>query len=156
MCKELKIHGYGENTEASVLLDDDDYDLASKWSWKLSAPDGYPRRTVRKPDGSQTTLYLHQLLLGDTNHTDVIDHCNGDKRDYRRSNLRRCTQSENLVNRHAGTGECGVLGVYKHGPSYQADIKRNKERIFLGTFPTIEEAGEAIREYDRAHNIFHG
>ena len=109
-------------------------------------------RTVPKKTGCGcTTQYMHQLLVGDIEKGMVVDHINGDKLDNRKANLRVCTKSENQVNRRVAKGRCGYLGVAKHYGKFQARIRRNKKRIYLGRFDTAEEAAAVIREYNHRH-----
>ena len=152
--KRLRVHGYGGQPDQYVLLDDQDYELLSRWSWKMSRVDGYPRRTIRTRTG-YTTLYMHQVLLGKTDHCNVVDHLNGNRLDYRRANLRRCSQSENLINMHVIHGKCGVPGVYREHSKYRARVVRYKKKITLGLFDTVEEAREAVIQYDKANGYKH-
>lgn len=60
-------------------------------------------------------------------------------------NLRKANQSYNGANRKIGSNnKTGFKGVHvnRHG-TYEAGIKCNGKRIYLGTFPTAESAHEA-------------
>lgn len=153
--KLLKIHGYGALKEAFVKVDAELYDWVSQWSWKISSPNGYARRTVRKKGGGFTTLYLHHLIINCVGEENVVvDHINGDHLDNRLENLRLCSCSENVINKHGSLGKCNHLGVCRHYDKYQARISRNNKRIYLGRFNTVEEAANAIKQYDKEHNHF--
>lgn len=82
-----------------ILLDDEDYPL-TKVAWGINSV-GYARRTIRVKEngGKHKTLLMHRHIM-DAKAGEVVDHINGNKLDNRRSNLRLCTQSENLLNRH--------------------------------------------------------
>ena len=147
----IPIHDYHDGM-TEVKVDPEDYSFLSQWSWKRSGPRGYARRTVRKPGGGFTTLYMHDLLVEGKGTGLVVDHINGDPLDNRRANLRVCTQSENVVNQHIHRGICRSQGVAEHYGKYQARINRNKERIYLGRFNSIQEATEAIYRYDGKQN----
>lgn len=75
-----------------------------------------------------------------------IDHINGIRHDNRISNLRLVTHkqnSENQKNCHKGNIS-GTKGVYLHKQSKKwiACISHSYKKIYLGIFPTIEEADE--------------
>lgn len=152
--KILKIHGYGDVAEAYIKVDAGDYDWLSKWSWNLSSVNGYARRTVRSKTGKHTTLYMHRLIMNTIGNNVEVDHINGDHLDNRRLNLRVCSRYENTINHHKASGVCRRLGVAEHYGKYQARIKRNGKRIYLGRFDEIQEAANAIEIYDKANNHF--
>lgn len=149
--KTIAIHDYCGGT-VDVIVDAEDYDYLSQWSWQRSSPKGYARRTIRKKGGGYTTLYMHRLLLGSIDEDAVVDHINGNTLDNRKTNLRVCTQSDNLANCHVTRGSSGAIGVAPHYGKYQARINRNKKRIYLGRFNTISEARLAIEKYDAEHS----
>jgi hypothetical protein len=95
-----------------------------------------------------TDFYVHRLAIFITYGVwpEAVDHVNGNKLDNRISNLRIATRQENLFNsRCRSDSASGVKGVKRHGKGWRAKIKRDGITYSLGTFPTIEEAGEAYR-----------
>lgn len=86
---------------------------------------------------------------------DCIDHINGDKTDNRIANLRLADKFQNAQNRKIGSNNTsGVKGVHKNKNTgkWSVHIECNKERHFLGCFPTKEEAKAA---YDQAARALH-
>ena len=84
-----------------VLFDVDDYGIISKYSWHYKA--GYAYAMVNNED-----VPMHFVLFGEK----LYDHKNHNKLDNRRSNLRKCTYSENNQNRLISTrNTSGVIGV---------------------------------------------
>jgi len=75
----------------------------------------------------------------------VVDHKNGDRSDNRWCNLRDCTQSVNIQNLKGPRRDnrSGYLGVSPNGKRWNAMIRVNKKRHYLGTFDTPSEAYEA-------------
>lgn len=75
----------------------------------------------------------------------VVDHVNGDSGDNRWSNLRDVSQRVNLQNRRSpsSNNRTGLLGVSRRNRRFQASIKVDGPRIYLGTFDTPEQAHEA-------------
>jgi len=85
---------------------------------------------------------------------DQVDHRDGDKANNRWANLRDATPSQNMSNRSAhANNRLGVKGVYRKGNGYAAQIYVNRESIYLGTYPTLQEA-VAIR--NAAASDLHG
>lgn len=88
-----------------------------------------------------------------------LDHINMDKADNRIGNLRNCSRSQNGFNRgKQKNNSCGIKGVYKAENKYwKAQIyvsrKGKKKLIYLGLFPTKEQAGMAYKE---ASKKYHG
>ena len=114
----------------SVKLDDDDYERYSHLVWHLSDT-GY---AVRR-DNHQT-YRLHRLIM-DCPEGMVVDHLNGDKLDCRKSNMRICTQAENVKNHHGTKGYC-------YDKSRKRWIVRYKNK-FWGRYETEEEAQRAYQ-----------
>lgn len=79
----------------------------------------------------------------------VIDHINGNPMDNRIDNLREATQSNNMMNAKIfNTNTSGIKGVSfdKRTQSWAAYVWKNYARIWLGRFPTIEQAKQAVQE----------
>lgn len=71
-------------------------------------------------------------------------------------NLRFVTRSENRKNQSVSSkNTSGVTGVYfsKAKKKYIAQIKVNREVIYLGIFETLECAAEARRQADRKYKF---
>lgn len=86
----------------------------------------------------------------------LIDHVNGNRSDNRIVNLRLATNSQNLCNRglqkNSTTGFRGV-SFEKRKRLFEAHIKINGKKKFLGYFRTAEEASVV---YERAAQRLHG
>jgi hypothetical protein len=98
------------------------------------------KRGYRQVAVDGRTYYEHRIIwmLVNGPFEGDIDHINCDRADNRLENLRVATRSQNLA-RIAGRNKQGLpKGVYlaKGGKSYSARTRR----VYLGSFPTIEEA----------------
>ena len=114
----------------SVIVDDDDYEKYNHLRWHLSDT-GY---AVRRVNGETTRL--HRLIMNCPEGL-VIDHLNGDRLDCRKSNMRICTQSDNIKNRHGAKGYC-------YDKSKKKWMVRYKNK-FWGRYNTEEEAKKAYQ-----------
>jgi HNH endonuclease/NUMOD4 motif len=72
----------------------------------------------------------------------LIDHINGNKHDNRVENLRWATHAENQYNKKGYNGMKKGVCLTKHG-TYQASMTHNKKSVYIGCFPTEQEAHEA-------------
>ena len=89
--------------------------------------------------------YLHRVIVDGRE----IDHWNRDKLDNRKSNLRPCSQSQNIANQDARkTSKTGIKGVhpFKGGPKFAAQITHNRKVYSLGVFATVEDAASAYKK----------
>jgi len=118
--------------------------------WVDVYPSGYRAVKCRR-DGKK--VLASRLLMNPQNGM-VVDHINGDTLDNRRSNLRVCTQAQNLRNRKMSKcSSSGFKGVYATGERWRARITSKGDRFYLGSFDNPEAAHEA---YCRAAKILHG
>ena len=88
------------------------------------------------------------LMNGDKWPDGEIDHINGNPSDNRAANLRVVTRSQNVANAKFNTlnttGFRGVCAVRRaSGRAFQADIRKDGRKVYLGTFSTPEEAHAA-------------
>lgn len=88
--------------------------------------------------------------------SDFLDHINGDRDDNRITNLRECTNAENLRNTGAyRSNTSGYKGVsfHKRSKKFYAKINVDGRERFLGSFET---ALSAYAAYCEAANRLHG
>lgn len=153
--KEITLNG----STLVTIVDDCDYDTFSSLAWYLDNS-GYARRsfTERLSDGStkRRAVALHREILGlpYDKRTPYGDHRNRNKLDNRRENLRICTPQENSRNR-IGTSRSGYKGVRRssRGDGWDARITEHGRAVFLGSYPTPEQAAIA---YNEAALVLHG
>ena len=99
-----------------------------------------------------TLIRLHDYVMAKTYGSKpagcYVDHINQDKHDNRRINLRFVTPTENSMNvPRKNNNKSGFVGVCKApNGSYRAYITKNKKRIGLGWYKTLEEAVNARKE----------
>lgn len=125
-----------------VLIDKDDYNKVSKYTWKLNE-EGYIYGTYK---GKHT--YIQRVIMNTPKDYDT-DHINQNKLDNRKCNLRICKHSENIRNRRKySCNNSGFKGVYLHKKSYKwkTYIRNEGKTINLGTYNKLEDAVKVRRE----------
>lgn len=76
--------------------------------------------------------------------TKFIDHINGIKVDNRLTNLREATVSQNAANSGVSIRSLSrIRGVSQRNNAFEAYITFEGNKVYLGTFSTIEEAAKA-------------
>lgn len=131
------------NREKVVLVDDEDFEWLSNYSWTYNPHGGgYASRTDRS-GAKQKTVLMHRAIMGAVKGQQV-DHINRNRLDNRRCNLRICTPAQNAWN--ASKRKDGVTskykGVYfrKSDGKYAANIQKGRRSIFLGNYLKEEDA----------------
>jgi hypothetical protein len=81
--------------------------------------------------------------------THEIDHINSNPSDNRFCNLRHVTRSENMQN-----VEQGGWHFDKKSGKWQAMIRANKTRLYLGRFDTEERARQAYQDAAEVHHPY--
>jgi hypothetical protein len=141
------------------MVDDDMFDLLSKFNWYLKSSDGnfYAKMAIFDSEKKKNKFtYMHSLVV-DAPKGFVIDHKDGNGLNNQRDNLRVCTQSQNNFNKPATkrskTGFKGVT-ILPNG-RFLAQITINKVHYYLGCFASAELASEAyFKKAKEAHGEF--
>lgn len=134
-------------------VDDSDFEDLSQFKWQIAgnieARTFYAQRNVFK-DGKWKKEKLHRRIMNCPKGL-TVDHINGDGLDNQRSNLRICTESENLKNRKHQKNRCSskFIGVSrmrnKKSIKWSAKIWTDGRTMWLGCFD-IEV--DAAKKYD--------
>lgn len=129
-----------------ATVDDEDFAALSQYGWFAQKCGGGRHYAARKDHsgGKEKIVYLHHAVIGKFQGM-VVDHINGDPLDNRRSNLRVCSMSQNLVNSSQGR----MPGVFtcKQTGRFGARTAVEGKRVFLGRFDTFELAAAAVSNY---------
>jgi len=130
----------------NVLVDDDDYEWASKTKWSDDKR-GYAVRHALKADGTKTTEKMHRLIIS-AKPGEQVDHINGIPWDNRKENLRIVTNRQNSANKnYYSTNKSGYKGVavYKKG-KWTAQITVDYKKKHLGVFECKHEAAKVYNK----------
>jgi len=138
-----------------AFVDDDDFERVNQFKWHYDpCGKGYARRNVWVNNKSHV-LRMHRFVLGVKNRRIFIDHVNRNGLDNRKSNLRICTRSQNVMNT---IKKEGCSSIYK-GVSYNkrrhkwiVRITMNRIVYYLGAFQNEEEA--ALTYNNKAKELF--
>jgi len=123
-----------------ALIDDEDLARVQAHTWRIRT-DGYVQRTWVE-DGRMCHELLHRFVMGAAEH-EIVDHENGDGWDCRKENLRVATLSQNAANRPTTSQERAWKGIFPHGNRWKARIKLEGRNVYLGSFPSPQEAAYA-------------
>lgn len=138
-----------------ALVDDEDFDRLAPHKWYVRKDKHGKYYALRSAWGlMRKTVYMHREIIGAPRGM-IVDHVNGNALDNQRSNLRLCTNSENMCNRGKQTDNTsGYKGVTwnSHRRRWQAQIKLNGKMVQSGRFDTPEDAARAYDEAARKHH----
>ena len=135
------------NCNELAIIDSEDIDKVKDFYWHKSQF-GYAH--TNKSDGkNHKTLKLHRLIIENIPQGLTVDHINQDKLDNRKSNLRIVTQMENNNNNYKtkARSNTGIKYIYlMRNNSYYVHYSRYGKQYHVGTFKTLHEAKEKLRE----------
>lgn len=140
-----------------ALVDDRDFKRVSQFKWSAAEPNPgkfYAVRHVLKDGqhGKRRTIYLHRFILKSSPRVH-IDHKDGNGLNCQRNNVRLATRAQNGQNRGPSKSR-RFKGVYPRAKSrFAAYIGDRGKTIYLGCFPSEEEAAKA---YDARASVLHG
>lgn len=137
---------------AVALVDDDDFDMLSQFSWSLA------KRRRASTDYAQARVLgkctlMHRLLVNPGSGI-LVDHKDGNGLNNQRDNLRETNKSGNEGNTNKrATNTSGYKGVFwdKTRGKWLAQIHTAAGNIHLGRHATREEAALAYNKGAMAH-----
>jgi len=126
---------------ARSKIDLEDVEKCKEYKWHRKV---YKTREYVQTKIEGKNVKIHQLLLEYYAKYFEIDHINGDGLDNRKSNLRKCTHQENMMNQRVlpSNNKSGHIGVYYNQiiEKWIAQIKYSQKNIYLGAFKKKKQA----------------
>lgn len=135
-----------------AIIDDEQYERVSQFKWHVINPRGRRFYAVRSThiNGKKTMIYMARYILNASPKI-YVDHINRNTLDNRVSNLRLCTNAQNMANvpkmRKPVSSKYKGVSWHRAGHKWQAHIHVNGQHMYLGLF-TDEKT--AARAYDDA------
>lgn len=128
-----------------ILIDEDDYERVSKYTWSSYKSGNNFYVLTRPPRGSHTKrgcVLLHRFITN-AQKGQHVDHANHNGLDNRKSNLRPCAPWQNAFNRLVAAR--GITFDERHVSTPWRAMIGHGRSILLGYFATEAEAIAAYR-----------
>lgn len=133
------------------LIDKDDEERILSINWHYHNQ-GYAKGWV-----FDNSVYLHRFILR-AKKGEYVDHANGDKLDNRKSNIRICTQSQNLLNKRnisikktssfKGVSLCKMTGRWiAFGTTGEYSTSGKRKVVNLGRYKQEIDAAKAYNDF---------
>jgi hypothetical protein len=111
---------------------------------------------VLQKNGTRKQVTIHRLLgkayIPNPENKPQVDHIDNNRQNNDISNLRWVTHGENNRNK-AAYGEVRFRGVTKSWNNFMTKITIDGQQIYIGSYKTAEEAGQAYIQYCTDNNI---
>lgn len=137
-----------------TLVDDEDFDFFNQWKWdsQKSRNTYFAKRYARiKEKFSERTILMHRVIMK-TPQGMVVDHIDGNGLNNQRSNLRNCSNTENLRNQRINKNNTsGAKGVSRNRNKWMASIRINGKQKNLGRYTDKKDAVIAYNEAAKKH-----
>ena len=144
------------NKKEKFIIDIEDYEKVKNFCWRI---DKFGYVVANSKNFLNLVIKLHKIITN-SNKDEIIDHINQDKKDNRKSNLRKATKSQNNSNiKRRSDNTSGYTGVKFENKTnkWKAQISLNNNRYHLGTFDTKEDAIIARNKAEiEIHKEFNG
>jgi len=147
-------HNDGSEKDRTII-DLNDVDRCKRHKWHKKYCNRGKSYVFTRIDGKP--IRLHRFVLDFYDLELEIDHIDGNPLDNRKENLRKVTHQENMQNQTKlpKNNTSGYIGVVwnKSNKKWDAQIKTNKKRFYLGSFEKIEDAVEARKNGEKKYFI---
>jgi hypothetical protein len=138
-----------------ALVDEMDYPLAIQWRWTAAIKNhlGEDQYAMTWDAEAKRSILMHRMIMGRVRgDRTVVDHKNGNGFDNTRSNLRVCTQAQNMQNQRKRCGTTSRFrGVTRRRGRWIAQAKLAGEVHYLGTYDLEEQAAEVSAAFRAEH-----
>lgn len=132
-----------------ATVDAADYEELSKYNW-YALRKGSTFYAARRRGGK--IVFMHREIMKPPKGL-VVDHIDHNTLNNRRSNLRVCTEPQNLANRKPRGGSSQFIGVHRHEDKWLAGISSGGKFFYLGAF---DDEIAAAKTRDRKAYELHG
>lgn len=145
------------NKTCDAIIDTEDFNLVKNKKWNFHK--AYFPNTVGYVETRCRDVFvrLQKFLLGAKKH-EMVDHRDRNTLNNRRSNLRFCTKSQNMMNKRVGkNNKSGTKNVSwsKSNEKWRVNITVNKIRYHLGCFAAFADAEKiAVAARRKYHGKF--
>jgi len=140
-----------------ALVDGEDYERVNQYKWQVAKRKNcwYAIHDFKKHMKDKTDAVLMHRFILSSKKGEEIDHINNNGLDNRKSNLRKVSHSQNMMNQRKTHGTSKYKGVswITEKKKWDVRLQYNKKQIRMGYF--IDEI-EAAKCYDNLAKAIFG
>lgn len=136
----IDVYNVKSEKVTEFIIDKEDLQRIKYLKWRI---DSQNRIKTGNNTNTKPTIELARMIMNCRDDNLVVDHINGNSLDNRKSNLRICTQSENVKNQRLNkynTSEFTGVSYDKARLRWTAEIRNNNKRTHLKRWKRKSEA----------------